>query len=157
MNNQTHAYNDMHGSVSAIGADGTIRKEYAAGGYPIDIVAANPAGGPSKLFVSNERDGAISVVDLATAVTTTVQTGANPVSLTLNKAQTKLFVSNSCGDTVSIVDTATNRVVQTIFLRIGDLKGLPGATPLGSALSVDEKTLFVAMADAIAVAVVDLD
>ena len=45
---------------------------------------------------------------------------------------------------------------QTIYLRMGDLKGLPGTTPLGSALSPDEKTLYVALSDANAVAVVDL-
>jgi len=155
VNNQTHAFNGMHGSVSAIGVDGKLQKEYAVGGYPMDVVVASSASAPGKLFVSNERDGTVSAVDLSTGQTDTINTGANPVALLLNKAQTKLYVSNSCGDTVSVVDTSTNKVTATILIRIGDLKGLPGATPLGSALSPDEKTLYVALADANAVAVVD--
>ena len=156
VNNQTHAYNGMHGSVTAFSRDGKVLKEYATGGYPMDVVYAASPSHMSKLFVSNERDGNITAVDLASGNTETIKTGANPVSLLLNKDQTKLYVSNSCGDTVSVVDTASNRVTQTILIRIGDLKGLPGATPLGSSLSADESTLYVALADANAVAVVDL-
>lgn len=154
VNNQTQIYNGMHGSVTAFDADGKRLAEYPVGGYPMDIVcAATPLG--AKLFVSNERDGSVTAIDLPTGVTSTISTGANPVSLLVNRAQTKLYVSNSCGDTVSVVDTKTDRVIQTILLRIGDLKGLPGATPLGAALSPDEGQLYVSLADANAVAVVD--
>ena len=156
VNNQTHAYNGMHGSVSSFGADGKLQKEYAVGGYPMDVVVAELADSRKKLFVSNERDGTVTSIDPSSGTSVDIKTGANPVGLLLNKAQTRLFVSNSCGDTVSVIDTTSNKVLQTILLRIGDLKGLPGATPLGTSLSTDEKTLYVALADANAVAVVDL-
>ena len=156
VNNQTHAYNGLHGSVSALSSDGKLIKEFPVGGYPMDVVIAEPSAAGRRVFVSNERDGTVTSIDPATGTSVEIKTGANPVGLLLNKAQTRLYVSNSCGDTVSIVDTGSNRVIQTILLRIGDLKGLPGATPLGSSLSPDEKTLYVALADANAIAVVDL-
>ena len=156
VNNQTHAFNGMHGSVSLLDAAGNTKKEYAVGGYPIDVALANSVGASGKLYVSNERDGTVSSIDLGAGIVNTIKTGANPVSLLLNKNQSKLFVSNSCGDTVSVIDTSNDRVDQTVLLRIGDLGGLPGATPLGLALSADEQTLFVAMSDLNAVAVVDL-
>ena len=56
---------------------------------------------------------------------------------------------------MSVIDTKSDRVIQTIYLRIGDLGGIPGASPLGMALSPDGKSLFVAMYDLNAVAVVD--
>jgi YVTN family beta-propeller protein len=157
VNNQTDAFNGMHGSVSAFGTDGTLRKVYPVGGYPMDVAFAAPTGGGSKLFVSNERDGTVTAIDVNSGKTDTIKTGASPVAMILNRAQTKLYVSNSCGDTVTVLDTATNKAIATILLRIGDLKGLQGATPLGSALSPDESTLYVALADANAVAVVDLN
>ncbi len=151
VNNQTHPYNGMHGSVSAFSADGKRLKEYPVGGYQMDAATTG-----QKLFVSNERDGTVTAIDLATGTSATIITGAGPVGLLLNRDGTRLYVSNSCSDTVSVVDTASNRVLRTILIRIGDLKGLPGATPLGAALSSDERTLYVALADANAVAVVDL-
>ncbi|MDR3692500.1 MAG: alkaline phosphatase family protein [Fimbriimonas sp.] len=157
VNNQTHAFNGMHGSVSQLDGDGKTLNEYPVGGYPIDIALAKSAGVSGKLYVSNERDGDISEIDLSSKSVSTVKTGANPVSLLLNRSQSRLFVGNSCSDTVSVLDTATDRIVQTIFLRIGDLGGLTGATPLGMALSRDEKTLYVALSDLNAVGVVSVD
>ncbi len=158
VNNQTHVWNGFHGSVTAFNSEGKVVKEYPVGGYPMDIVAAEPKlDGSPKLYVSNERDGNVSVITTHFAGVTTIKTGANPVSLLLNKAQTRLYVSNSCGDTVSVIDTLTDKVIKTILIRIGDLKGLPGATPLGATLSPDERTLYVSLYDANAIAVVDTD
>ena len=81
----------------------------------------------------------------------------HPASLLLSKDQSHLFVANSFGDTISILDTAQNKVVDTIMLRPAMVRDIPGVTPLGMALSPDEKTLYVALADMNAVALIDFD
>ncbi len=154
--NQTHSGNGMHGSVGKIGQSGVTLEKYPVGGYPMDIVLAKTVGSQGSLFVSNERDGTVSAIDLATKAVTTIKTGANTVALTLNQAEDKLFVSNSGSDTVSMVDPKSGKVIQTIYLRLGDLGGVPGATPLGMCLSPDESSLYVAMADINSVAVIDV-
>jgi YVTN family beta-propeller protein len=74
-----------------------------------------------------------------------------------NRAQSKLFVANSGSDTVSVIDTSSDKVIDTITLRPAELRGLPGAGPLGLTLSDDEKQLFVTLGDMEAYAVVDLN
>ena len=155
VNNQTHIYNGLHGSVTAFDSAGKVISEYPVGGYPMDVAVSEPTAGARQLFVSNERDGTVTAIDLASGDEKVIKTGANPVSLLLNSDQSKLFVSNSCSDTVSVIDTKSDRILRTILIRIGDLKGLPGATPLGLSLSPDQSQLYVALADANAIAVVD--
>jgi YVTN family beta-propeller protein len=92
----------------------------------------------------------------ARRVSNIIPTGAQTTALLLNRAEDKLFAANSGSDTVSIVSVATEKVEKTILLRPPDARGIPGATPLGLALSPDEATLYVALADMNAVAVVDL-
>ena len=75
--------------------------------------------------------------------------------MVLNKAQTRLFVVNSNADTISVIDTLTDRVIETINVRLAESEQI-GASPEGLALSDDEKTLYVANAHANAVAVVSL-
>ncbi len=153
--NHTYDYNKTTSVVGILGNNGTHNPSIPVGGYPFDIALAKRLGEAGKLYVSNERDGSVSAIDLKTQRTTEIKCGANSTSLVLNADQSKVYVSNSCGDTVSVIDTKTDRVVQTILLRIGDLGSIPGTSPLGLALSKDEKTLFVAMYDLNAVAVVD--
>ncbi|MEL4395686.1 hypothetical protein AAEH73_21995, partial [Shewanella algae] len=58
---------------------------------------------------------------------------------------------------ISVIDTRTNEVARTILVRPAEVRGLPGCTPLGLALSSDGKTLYAACADLNAVAVIDVD
>ena len=130
----------------------------AVPGYPLAVAVVTV--GPSKdvkAYVSSEQAGGVSVLDLtAQKATRLIPTGAQPAHLLLNKAQTRLFVSNASSDTVSVVDTKNDKVTQTILVRPAEGRGLPSATPMGIALSPDEKTLYVALADLNAVAVVDV-
>jgi YVTN family beta-propeller protein len=158
VNNNTTTETGLKGSLSVIdAADNRVLRKVDVGGFPFGVAAIT--AGPSadrKVYVSSERDGIVSVVDPdAGRVTKTIRTGANALALLLDRDQKRLFVANANSDTVSIVDTARDRVTQTILLRPDDLRGLPGATPTGLALSPDERTLYVTLADMNAVAVVD--
>src|SRR5205823_199532 len=113
-----------------------------------------------RVYVTSQRDGTVTVLDTtdpaAIKEAAVVPTGAHPVALRLNRAQTRLYVANAHSDTVSVVDTAANRVTGTILLRPLSLPHVAGATPTGLALSADEKTLYVTLGDLNAVAVVDV-
>ena len=159
VNNQTYPQNGMRGSLSVIDveADKVVRT-IPLGGFPLAIAALNqgPHAG-HRVFVTSERDGNVAVVDPTDGSSAgTVETGALPAYVRLNRDGTRLYVSNSGSDTVSEVDTDTLKVLRTFLLRPAAYRGLPGSTPLGLDLAPDGKRLFVAMADLNAVAVVDL-
>jgi len=153
--NRTYAEGKTNGSIATLDSTGVVSDEIQVGGYPFDIVLAKSLGKSGKLFVSNERDGTVTIIDVATKETKTLSTGANPAGLTKSPDESKIYASNSGSDTISVIDTRTERVTQTIYLRIGDLGGIPGASPLGMTASPDGKWLYVAMYDINAVAVVD--
>ena len=144
----------MNGALQVIDvASGEVRSRIGVPGYPF-AVATTKSG---KVYVSSEQRGTVCVVNPATATTgRVIATGTQPAGMLLDKSQKRLFVSNGGSDTLSIIDTATDRVTHTILLRPDTERGLPGATPLGMALSPDEKRLYVTLADMNAVAVVDL-
>lgn len=124
--------------------------------YPYDVKTVTNANRVAKLYVSLWGDGTIASVNPSQNNRVThITVGRHPTAMTLNKAQSRLFVVNSNGDTVSVIDTATDRVIETIDVRIAESEKI-GASPEGLALSEDEKTLYVANAHANAVAVVSL-
>ena len=137
---------------------GNVTGTVALPGYPFAVTAVTTGENKDKkIYVSSEQGDSVSVVDAADLrVTATIRTGANATTLLLNKAQDRLFVANSGGDTISVIDTGRDRVVETIVLRPSDMRGLPAVTPLGMTLSPDEKTLYIALGDLNAVAVVDV-
>ena len=125
------------------------------GGYPLAVVAL--ADG-SKVYVASERDAVVSVVDPRHLQKLhDIATGEHPDALLLTRDGRRLFVANGDSDTLSVVDTKTDRVLRTILLRPAQQRGLLGVTPTGLALSPDERTLYVTLADLNAVAVLSLD
>ncbi len=124
--------------------------------YPLSVVATR-AG---KLYVASQRDGCVYVVDAgdpaAMRLVNTIAVGANPCALAVSSDQATLFVANANSDTISIVDTAGDRVRQTILLRPSAASKLAGASPVGLALAPDGKTLYAALGDMNAVAVIDV-
>ncbi|MCC7229910.1 MAG: beta-propeller fold lactonase family protein, partial [Fimbriimonadaceae bacterium] len=152
VNNQTHVDSEMAGSLSVIDLEsGTLEKTIRLPGFPYGIAIA--AG---KAFVTSERDGCVTAIDVASGQTKDIRTGDNATAIVANKDQTKLYVSNSNSDTISVIDTKSERVVKTLLVHPAELRGFPGCTPQGLALSPDEKTLFVALSDLNAVGVIDL-
>ena len=125
------------------------------GGCPL-AVAALP--NRAKVYVACEQPGTVAVVNPRTLRHTgDIATGSHPDALCVSRDGRRLFVANAGSDTVSMVDTRTDTVLRTLLLRPARARGLPGATPTGLALSPDERTLLVTLADMNAVAVVRLN
>ena len=124
--------------------------------YPYDVKAVTNGKRVVKLYVSLWGDGTVAVVNpnLRNRVTH-ITVDRHPTAMLLNKLQTRLFVVNSNADTVSVIDTGTDRVIETINVRLAESEKI-GSSPEGVALSDDEKTLFVANAHANTVALVSL-
>lgn len=125
--------------------------------YPYDVKLLTKGKTVQKSFVSLWGDGSIAVVrgDRAGAVTH-ITVGRHPTLMILDRARTRLFVANSDDDSVSIINTATEKVIETINVRLAEGE-LSGVSPEGLALSDDEETLYVANAHVNAVAVVALN
>jgi YVTN family beta-propeller protein len=157
--NQTSKATNYKGSVTVFDTDkGTPLFEVPVSGFP--LACAYQTKGPNadnKAYIGSERDGVVDVVDLGKhVVVRSIATGSAPVGMIFNADQTKLFVANSGSDTVSIIDTKTDKVIDTITVRPSELRGLPGAGPLGISLSDDERQLFVTLGDMQALGVIDL-
>ena len=125
--------------------------------YPYDVkLLAAGKNGP-KVYVSLWGAGSIAVVSPKQmgGRVAYIETGRHPTAMLLNKTETRLFVVNSNADTVTVIDTRSDKVVETINVRLAETEQI-GASPEGLALSEDERTLYVANAHANAVAVVHL-
>ena len=162
VHNETSAYTDYHGSVSMISISlNRVFDKASVAAFPYAMVLKNArAGRPDTLYISGERDGVVSVLELAhreaPSPAQEVKVGDHPMALLLDRAQHRLFVANSGSDDISVLDTTSNRLARTLVLRPPAGSRLPGMTPTGLALSPDESRLYVTLADWNAVAVVDL-
>ena len=154
VDNQTGFKTDYKGGVSVMDpSKHSVDFRVAVGGFPYDIAVTE-----GKAYVSCERDGQVDVIDLNKhSRVNSVRVGAAPTNMLLDNSRTRLFVSNSSSDTVSVIDTHSDKVVKTLMLRPVDVRALPGVSPLGLALSSDEKTLYVACSGLNAVATVSLE
>ncbi|MGH9678756.1 MAG: YncE family protein, partial [Candidatus Acidiferrales bacterium] len=127
--------------------------------YPYGVLAWNAPGGrrTQKVFVSCWASASLAAVDMVSPGhrVTFVPTGKNPTAMIWNSARTRLYVVNSDDDSVTVIDPRTERVVETISVRLSE-DSLRGGSPEGLALSADDATLYVANAHSNAVAVVGL-
>ncbi len=127
--------------------------------YPYGVEAWAPADAreTQKLYVSCWATASVAVVDAVhpEKPVAFVQVEHHPTAMIVNASRTRLYVANSDADSVSVIDTASDRVVETISVRLME-KALPGGSPEGLALSADGATLYVANAHSNAVAVVGL-
>ena len=159
VNNQTSKATNYKGSVTVYDTEaGTAQFEVPVSGFPLACAYVTQGlNADGKAYVGSERDGLVDVVDLNShSVTKSIRTGSAPVGMIFNRDQSRLFVANSGSDTVSVIDTSADRVIDTITVRPAELRGLPGAGPLGISLSDDERTLYVTLGDMEALGVVDL-
>jgi len=113
---------------------------------PYDLVFA-PDG--KQAYVTESAEGAVAVIDVATArVTTHFRTGGEqPAGLAVTPDGAELLVANSYSGTVAILDAATGK--QRAML------SLPGM-PYGAAVTPDGKRAFVSVSQLDELAVVDL-
>jgi YVTN family beta-propeller protein len=110
--------------------------------------AENPAAG-ARIYVSNQLDNTISVIDGAThKVVATVRVGASPAQLAVSPDRRSVYVANTGSDTVSVINSDRNTVAGTI--------ALPRASrPMGVALSPSGRYLYTADGGANRVSVLD--
>ncbi|OHV78637.1 YVTN family beta-propeller repeat protein [Ensifer sp. LCM 4579] len=101
------------------------------------------------VYVSNERDNTVSVVDSTTMeVVHTINVGQRPRGITISHDGKLIYLCASDDDTIQIIDTASYQIVGT----------LPsGPDPELFVLSPDGKTLYVANEDDNLVTVIDLE
>lgn len=125
--------------------------------FPLAIAALKDG---SRTYVASQRDARVYVLDTSTPtdpkLLRTIDSGAHPASLLFNADQSRLFIANASSDTISFLDTKDDKITATVLLRPEIAKDLPGATPLGMALSPDGRKLYAAMGDMNAVAVMDV-
>lgn len=127
--------------------------------YPYGVVEWSAPGSreTQKVFVSCWSTASVAVVDVRhpEKPATFIPVGRHPTAMLFNAALTRLYVANSDADSVSVIDPRTDRVVETISVRLSE-NALPGGSPEGLALAADGATLYVANAHSNAVAVVAL-
>ena len=127
--------------------------------FPYDVAVWTARGSreTQKVYVTCWATATVAVVDAIhpEKSVTFIPVGRHPTALLFNAARTRLYVANSDADSVSVIDTSSDRVVETISVRLSE-HALPGNSPEGLALSADEATLYVANAHSNAVAVVAL-
>ena len=146
-NTGTTAYVSNEGGRAATQADFQI---WSAG----TEIVADPVVGAA-------ITGTVSVVDLASmTVTATIPTGLHPTGMAFFGGD--LLVANTYSDTISVINTATNTVVRTI--NVGLPIGVPGAgqpaygaAPNSIAVDAKDRIAFVALYNANAIGVVDLN
>jgi YVTN family beta-propeller protein len=104
---------------------------------------------PAKIYVSNELDNTVSVIDGATRKTlATVRVGVSPAQVAVSRDRKAVYVANTGSNTVSVLGTDTNKVASTIALP-------RGSKPIGVALSPNGRFLYTADGGANRVSVVD--
>src|SRR5215467_12372917 len=143
----TIAYVSNEGGRAATEADFQI---YSAG----TEIVADPVIGAA-------ITGTVSVVDLASmTVTRNISTGLHPTGMAFYGPF--LLVANAYSDTISVINTATNVVVRTINLALpigvpGQHEAAYGAAPNSIAVDSQKGIAYVALYNANAVAVVNLN
>ncbi|MGB2836151.1 MAG: bifunctional YncE family protein/alkaline phosphatase family protein [Candidatus Sulfotelmatobacter sp.] len=117
------------------------------------VVADYPTGSTST--------GTVSVINLSTfTLTTTISTGLHPTGMALWGKY--LLVANTYSDSISVIDTSINQEVRRIDLRLPigvPAEGRPayGAGPNSIAVDAANSIAYVALYNANAIAVVDLN
>lgn len=108
-----------------------VQNEYATGNGP-DGIGISKDG--RKIYVTNTKDGTISVIRLADQSHQILQTGGKPELIHYNHDHSLLFISNFLENKVHVLSTETDQIVQ-------EITGLDG--PEEAVLSPDETRLFV--------------
>jgi YVTN family beta-propeller protein len=69
----------------------------------------------SRVFVSNGKDGTVSVIDTSiNKIVATIEVGKRPWNMAITPDGGKLYVANGRSDSVSVIDTATNTKLKDI-------------------------------------------
>ncbi len=143
-------------------AAGKIYVSNWAGAVP-DESDTNVAGVPwGKAKVDPEtgatREGTVSIFNSSNGtLLNETEVGLHPNDIISSPDGNYIYIANSNSDAISVIDTETDKVVETIAVRLGEEKNpYFGDSPNGLGISGDGKTLYVANGMDNAVAVVEL-
>lgn len=102
--------------------------------------------------------GTVSVIDLQTGTKQTeIEVGLHPNAIITSKDQQFVYVANGNSDNVSVISTASNKVVDSISVRLGGVDhSYIGSSPNALAIDNSGTTLYVSNGMDNAVAVVKL-
>ncbi len=119
--------------------------------------------GNARAYVASVRDREVVVVSLnpKPSIAARIPLHGQPNKLTLNRKQTRLYVSEDNADTLAVVDTTTNHIIGELGVTapaeiLAKLGGFKGSNPNNVALSPDERTAYVTLGGANALAIVRL-
>lgn len=108
-----------------------ILDEYETGNGPDGIgISKNE----DKIYVTNTKDGTISIINLDDKSSKVIKTGGKPELIHSNHDRSKLYISNFYKNVVHVIDTDKD-------VTIKDIGGLDG--PEEAVLSKSEKVLYV--------------
>lgn len=107
-----------------------ILAEYATGNGPDGIGIAKD---DSKLYVTNTKDGTISVINVKTQEAHVIQTGGKPELIHTNEDHSLLYISNFFDNKIHILDTENDEIIH-------EITGLDG--PEEAVLSKSQETLY---------------
>ena len=108
--------------------------------YGVKPLLSRDGRSVAKVYVSCWSTATVAVADPRHPhrAITRIPVGRHPTSMILNAAATRLYVVNSDADSVSVISTATDKVLETIGVRLTE-KTPPGNSPEDLALSPDDR------------------
>ena len=102
---------------------------------------ASETASSSRVYVSNEASGDVTVIDAGTdSVLTTIPVGKRPRGIQVSPEGKIVYVTNKASQTVSVIDTETNKVTAT--LAVGGRPRAAASMPNGSRAYVMSETLW---------------
>lgn len=109
----------------------SITNTFNVGSRPVGI-AVTPDGG--KVYVSNELDNSVTVLNTLTSQLTTTQVNMTPAGVAISPDGSRAFVANRGDGTVTVLDTTTDQILNSITV---------GSQPSGIAITPDGKRAYV--------------
>lgn len=137
--NGQHAYFVFAGPTGQTGQvavydvpSNSITGPFNVGSRPVGI-AVTPDGG--KVYVSNELDNSVTVLNTLTSQLTTTPVGITPAGVAISPDGSRAYVANRGSGTITVLDTTTDQIL-----------GSPitvGSAPTGIAITPDGKRAYV--------------
>jgi YVTN family beta-propeller protein len=103
---KVYAVDRAHDAVSVFDPEKAAATSVKVGKDPVALAINETT---NRIFVANNSDGSVSVIDGANdGVVATVKVGALPYVLAVNPVTNKVFVSNTFSDAITLIDGASN-------------------------------------------------
>jgi len=117
----------VENAVNWVGMGATTASQPASGtGISPNGIVVNPTS--RRAYAVNTAAGAVTVLDDASNLRSTIKVGTTPEAIAVNPVTNKVYVANSGSGDVSVIDGVTNRVVATV--KVGDLPDAIAVNPV---------------------------